>query len=88
MKLINNKNKIIFTFFMFCAIFFLSAFFLTGCFTTEKSDGTEAFYSLREDCPQCGGLKSVKSENGTLVTCKYCSGNGYIYLNPQGTYKQ
>lgn len=88
MHILSNKLKIIFTFSIICVIFLLTQITLTGCINKKNDPEEVLYFSFKEDCPQCKGFKQVKSETGTLVECKFCNGLGYVYQNPQGTYKQ
>jgi hypothetical protein len=88
MSFISGNLKLIFTFFIFCVIFLVMQFSLTGCVNDKTSPEEVLYFSLKQDCPQCKGFKLVKSENGTLVECPFCLGLGYVYQDPQGLYKK
>jgi len=86
-KTFMSNKKIIFTFSLIYVIFLSVILTLTGCLEKETDSQEVLYFSFKEDCPQCSGFKSVKSENGALVTCSFCNGQGFVYKDPQGTYK-
>lgn len=83
-----NKLKIIFTFSLFCVIFFLMQLALAGCVNDKTSPEEVLYFSFKQDCPQCEGFKQVKTPAGTLAECPYCKGLGYVYQDPRGLYKK
>lgn len=86
----SRAKNTLFTFLPVCVILSVTvviAFLLSGCLEKDVPMDEKYFFSFKVDCPQCNGLKSVKTENGTLAECAYCDGLGFVYQNPQGNYK-